>query len=75
MNQEYDSKKRTGRTPKDDRMIINAMFRLARSEKLPGQPLPNDTIFTILFIAVFVNVEIMEHFCTFFQSPNANGSL
>ena len=33
-----------------------------------GQPLPNDTVFTRLFIVVFVNDGMIEPFCAFFNN-------
>ncbi len=59
-------KAKTGRPPKDDRMMLNAMSWLARSGARHGLIFQNDTALARRSTAVFANGRMTERFCGFF---------
>lgn len=62
------SRAKTGRPPKDDRMMLNAMFWLARSSAAWADIPPHDSAHTRPFTAVFASGVMMEPFCAFFRN-------
>lgn len=64
-NKDLIPKAKTGRPPKDDRIVLNAMFWLARSGAAWAD-IQNDTALTRRPTAVFANGGMTERFCGFF---------
>ena len=60
-------KAKTGRPPKDNRIILNAVFWLARSGALYGQIFLNAMVRTKLYTVVFANGILTVPFCTFLR--------